>query len=77
MRRHPGGVVVNTRRRLDPGYMVLHRACCFHIMVHENPAAFTGSGYIKACSNDPGELEDWVRKQGGRGFTKRCSHCEP
>jgi|SRR5580704_7878111 hypothetical protein len=75
---HPDGLVLTTRRRFDPTYMVLHRATCRSIskatgQMGENP--FTGRGYIKVCSGSPDALLVWIVQQGGMGFTKRCSLC--
>jgi len=75
---HPAGWVLNSRRRLDPTYMILHRATCHSInratrQADENP--FTGRGYIKVCSDNSEPLHVWIGRNGGAGFTKRCSRC--
>jgi hypothetical protein len=75
---HPAGFVVNTTRRYNPSYMVLHKTSCYSIsrttdQMDENP--FTGRGYVKICSIDQDGLLVWIRQQGGTGFTKRCSIC--
>jgi hypothetical protein len=71
---HRCGLVVNTRRRLDPTYMVLHRAVCASIrqaarQVNENP--FVGRSYIKVCSDNEADLLAWIHRNGGKGFSKR------
>jgi hypothetical protein len=52
---HPGGFVVNTRRRRpDPSYMVLHRASCYAISPARqglSPGAFTEMSYKKVCAD--------------------------
>src|SRR4051795_2077737 len=72
------GWVVNSRRRPNPSYLVLHRATCRSITrptraMHPEP--FTGNMYIKACSMDLDELRHWVRRQGAADFSHRCSRC--
>jgi hypothetical protein len=75
---HPAGLVLNTRRRFDRRYIVLHRATCRSIVpptqgVNENP--FTGRGYIKVCSEHEADLLAWVKQQKGCRLSKRCSLC--
>lgn len=77
MDEHPEGYVVNTTKRSNPKYLVLHRAGCPHIRSHSNPNAFTGMGYMKVCGSDQGDLLLWVKQRGAPGFTKRCSTCDP
>jgi hypothetical protein len=76
---HAAGWVVNSRRRRDPSYMVLHKATCHSInrtarQADDNP--FTSRGYIKVCSEEPDPLLVWIRQNGGAGFGNRCSLCE-
>ena len=75
---HPRGFVLNTRRRSDPEYMVLHKAACRTVskatrQMDQNP--FTGKGYIKVCAENPDALLVWIRQEGGVGFSKRCALC--
>jgi hypothetical protein len=77
---NPAGWVVNTRRTLDPEYMVLHRTSCHAIsrqtsQMGGNP--FTGRSYIKVCSSEPGDLLLWIIGHGGSDFSQRCSFCQP
>lgn len=80
---HPDGYVVNIRRRLDPGYVVLHRANCFSIerypTMRENPGGFTERAYRKLCAMTISEIEaDLARRWGAREpFSKICSLCAP
>ena len=80
LKANPGGFVVNTRRRPDPDYMVLHRATCWTINRYTTmakPGGFTERDFIKACSNSLNELRDWVRRNGrsNGSFSKECSIC--
>lgn len=75
---HPAGWVLNSRRRRDPSYMVLHKATCHSInraarQAGDNP--FTGRGYMKVCSEESNPLLEWISQNGGAGFSKRCSLC--
>ena len=58
---HPAGFVMNTRRRPDPDYMILHAADCptlgAHCGMNDNPGGFTERAYIKACGDDLKELQ--------------------
>jgi len=74
---HQQGYVLNTRRRPDPRYMVLHRSECRSISRPADAGAFTERGYIKVCSDSPADLELWARRHGAPGFSKRCSFCDP
>jgi 5-methylcytosine-specific restriction enzyme A len=77
---NPTGKVVNSRRRCDPTYMVLHKATCRSITAPIStmgPEPFTGRGYIKICSTDESELLTWIRQNGGTGFSNRCRICRP
>lgn len=80
--RNPTGFVVNTRRQLDPDYMVLHRANCHSISGYtatSSSGAFTERSYIKICANSVGELRDWVRRNGRSdgSFSTECQLCKP
>lgn len=80
----PDGYVVNLRRRLDPSYVVLHRANCRTLKTHRNakssPGGFTERSYVKACSETVADLDEFVADRLGiqRPFiSKRCSACDP
>ena len=78
---HPDGYVVNSRRRVGPDYLVLHRASCFSINrypnMDEEPGGFTERQYRKFCSTSRSELEDHLRRMIGEPdpFSKVCSLC--
>jgi hypothetical protein len=75
---HPAGWVLNSRRRHDPTYMVLHRTSCYSInraIRHVDKSSFTKRKDIKVCSEDPNALILWIGQHGGSGFTKRCFRC--
>jgi len=80
---NPNGFVVNTRRRSDPEYLVLHRASCPTVLVHrgmdQNPGGFTERGYQKICGKTVQELRAHLSLETGRSspFTKRCTRCNP
>jgi hypothetical protein len=76
---HPDGILVNTRRRPDPTYAVLHRSTCTTIRRATRGTAaapFTGRGYIKICADSESELLAWARRLGGNGFSRRCTLCK-
>ena len=73
LERNPAGYVVNTRRRPDPSYAVLHRASCAAISTaHGN---YTTTSYVKVCAPTVRALENWARTKLGGALT-RCSRCE-
>jgi hypothetical protein len=76
---HPSGFVLNTRRRRDPSYMVLHRAMCPMVtkptrVMGKDP--FTANAYIKVCAEADADLSAWIKDHGGRSFSKRCQLCK-
>ena len=81
--KHSHGFVVNTRRKLDPKYLVLHRASCRTILRHRNmecgPGGFTEREYQKICALSVGELQNYVTNVVGTRvtFSKLCSICQP
>jgi len=58
---NPSGFVVNTERRPNSRYFMLHKSYCQHISSYEgiSDGAYTGRQYIKVCSNDISELKIW------------------
>lgn len=78
---HPDGYVVNTRRELDPSYLILHRAQGRSIRRHRNidanPGGLTERAYSKICANSLGQLKEHLRKKTGKSepFSKRCARC--
>lgn len=77
---HPSGHVVNARRNLTSSYMVLHTARCRSISRYSGFApegAFTERAYLKICSDDLGELRNWLKNHDrpDGSFSKICSLC--
>jgi hypothetical protein len=58
---HQHGFVVNTTRKPDPRYLILHRARCHTI--RGKPACgkrWTTGYFIRACAEDRAELDQWA-----------------
>ena len=75
---NPGGYVLNTKRKPDPDYMVLHRATCVTVGRYLGKAkdgGFTDRQYIKVCAKSVPQLRQWARANGASVFSKHCSHC--
>ena len=77
--QRPKGYVLNTQSGLsDRGSTRLHRASCFTL-----EPGFAGGirqtvDYIKVCSPDPKELNEWAFGNLGYGLRSlRCHQCEP
>jgi hypothetical protein len=69
---NPDGYFINTERNPKPNYLVLHRPQCPH---------FKGGGdvhwtkdYVKVCSTNRGELEEWTADTVG-GDVTLCRSC--
>jgi len=69
---NPDGYFINTERNPKPNYLVLHQPQCPH---------FKGGGnvhwtkdYVKVCSADRGELEEWALNTVG-GEVTLCRSC--
>ena len=58
MQHNPGGYFLNTERTPKPTYLVLHRSGCSHF--DGSPDANWTKTYIKFCSRDRGQLEQWA-----------------
>lgn len=76
------GYVINTRRKIDEEYMVLHRASCSSIKNYNLMAksgGFTERNYIKICSTNIDDLREWVKVHGREDgkFSSECSRCYP
>ncbi len=59
---HQHGFVVNSFRKPDPRYVILHRASCHTI--RGKPARgerWTTGDFIKACAETRAELDQWAR----------------
>lgn len=78
LRVHSQGFVLNTRAKLSPSYMVLHRASCRHVTTYSGSATeggFTERKYRKVCSENVAPIKAWVLGNGGT--ISSCSHCKP
>lgn len=77
---NPRGYVLTTSKAKPAHYMALHTAGCRLIKkytISQSGDAFTGNGYIKVCAADPRDLLSWITRNGGNGFSKECSKCNP
>ena len=81
--KHRVGFIVNGRRSLDPGYLVLHRATCAAVNgypdMDENPGGFTERDYVKYCGESREELTRFLGGLTGekQPFSKECGLCNP
>lgn len=78
IKAHPGGFVLNTRSKLSPDYMMLHRASCKLVTGYLGKAkagGFTERGYRKVCADSLEPIQYWVKSGGGSLST--CAHCSP
>ena len=75
----PKGYVLNTDAALSERASTrLHRASCFTLEPGFGGGARQTVDYIKLCSPDPKELNEWAVGNLGYGLrTLRCQHCEP
>jgi hypothetical protein len=78
---HPEGYVANARKARTPDYYFLHTSVCHHIAQRQPQHAangFTGTDYIKVCSDSIQALRQWGQaKLGIVDFTGRCDTCGP
>ena len=83
VRKHPNGVVVNTRRVFDSGYLVLHRASCSSVRDYPgskcNPGGFTERSYQRLCAERVEELREYLSDiiRHSQAFSKYFSRCKP
>jgi hypothetical protein len=70
---HLDGYVVNAQRGSNPGEPILHRATCDTIT--PTPDREWTKDYIKVCSTDRYELDEWARTLGRR--LTPCVACDP
>jgi hypothetical protein len=77
--KRPRGYVLNTDRGLsDRDSTRLHRANCFTLEPGFAGGTRQTVDYIKVCSPDPKELNEWAFGNLGYGLhSLRCQHCEP
>ena len=74
---HQHDFVVNSYRRPDPRYLILHCATCGTIT--GRPARggrWTTGDFIKACSETRTALVQWARQTAGGEMTS-CRLCHP
>jgi hypothetical protein len=69
---HPDAFFVNSERKPQPSYLVLHRAACSHFS-REASLNWT-TDYVKTCSVGRRELEDWASTTVG-GEVTPCRTC--
>jgi hypothetical protein len=68
---YPDGYFINSERNPKPTYLVLHRPTCKHF--DRGPVRWT-KDYIKICSPDRSELEEWASSAVG-GEVTLCRTC--
>ena len=71
---HPEGEFVNTERKPNPNYLVLHKSGCRHFK-GDDSLQWTRD-YVKAASDDRAALETWARETVGGEMTL-CRTCFP
>ena len=77
--KRPRGYVLNTHRDYsDRENTRLHKASCFTLEPGFGRGARQTADFIKVCSPDPKELNEWAQANLGYGLRSlRCQHCEP
>lgn len=70
---NPDGYLLNTERNPKPSYLILHRSGCPHF---KGDSPNWTKAYIKFCSQEVGELNDWAASSVG-GQASRCPSCLP
>ena len=75
----PRGYVLNTDSGLsDRASTRLHRADCFTLEPGFGGGVRQTADYIKVCSPEPKELNEWAIANFGYGLrNQRCQHCDP
>lgn len=69
---HPEGEFINTERKPNPNYLVLHKSGCPHFKGSDS-VNWT-KDYVKAASTDRGALETWAHQSVGGEITL-CRTC--
>jgi len=69
---NPGGYFINSERNPRPTYLVLHRPSCPHFK--GSPKLKWTKDYVKVCSSDRVELEEWASETVG-GEVTLCRTC--
>lgn len=75
----PRGYVLNTDVGLSERASTrLHRAGCFTLEPGFGGGNRQTADYIKVCSPEPKELNEWAVANLGYGLrSQRCQHCDP
>jgi hypothetical protein len=74
---NPHGFVLNSYRRPQPGYLILHRVACKSVSrTAEPPVRWTTSDYVKVCATDVAAIRAWCRQEAG-GQAQPCGQCRP
>jgi hypothetical protein len=69
---HPEGQFINTERKPNPNYLVLHKSGCPHFKGEES--LHWTKDYVKVASTDRGGLETWAKETVGGDITL-CGTC--
>jgi hypothetical protein len=69
---NPKGYFINSERKPKPTYLILHRPNCSHFT--GNPALHWTKDYVKFCSPNRRELEEWAVGTVG-GEATPCPTC--
>jgi hypothetical protein len=69
---NPAGLFINTYRNPSPSYLVLHKSGCPHFK--GSPELQWTVDYVKLCSGNRSDLEQWARQTVG-GDTTLCGTC--
>lgn len=79
IRQRPRGYVLNTDRAMaNREFTRIHRAGCFTLEPGFGGGSRQTADFIKICSPDPKELNEWARANVGYGLrSQRCQHCQP
>ncbi len=81
MKKNPSYYIVNTHRRKNSDYFVLHKSRCHHISTTASleKGAYTERNYIKIGTDDLKELETWFRENNNKfeGEFSECKTCNP
>jgi hypothetical protein len=71
---NPSGYVLNSdKARVSRSYPMIHGSACSHIN-DKNWPNYTTAAFMKVCSLDRSELDEWVR-QDGRSL-RVCKDCK-
>jgi hypothetical protein len=62
LKKNPNGYVVNTERTPSKKYLILHKSNCNTISKLSKKSYHFTKDYIKFCSNNIHELNDWAKK---------------